>query len=447
MLRKNIFYFVWYVFFVLVVGVFFRDASGQPDILASISNFYEPNEVTKMGDPVSFSLAALDIYRYGWLSQGNEWIIRLWPPGFVILEGMVLKIFGLGAPFILILIVINSLLMGLVLTIMRDSLLRYISPVLASILPVLPFLFPVCRLFLLQPGRIVLGEGFSISLFLLSFVLNTIAITKRSYKYVVFSGVALGLAAYFRSQFELLVIFMTLIGMLFGAYKVCGVRRLADLRLIKNDFTLKAIFVTLITAQLVMLPWRLYNVKNVGKPSWVVTEQLVFSNASRTDQELYSIGAGWLVQGGENIACKVESNYCGNSSKYGFYKAFINHPVDWIVFKLNLIPKYWFSSLNDFAGVTAAPNIAAFFYDSIIVFIILSNLLFLILIKKFAEFRMYSWELMSFYICNISVFILVHLETRYFYALKISSLFFFIILSAMVFGKRKDKTKLSYCEQ
>ena len=64
---------------------------------------------TGLGDPVFFSTGALDVARHGWFTPANEWLINLWPPGFMWLLGQVLRAFGEEAPVLMPLLALSAL--------------------------------------------------------------------------------------------------------------------------------------------------------------------------------------------------------------------------------------------------------------------------------------------------------------------------------------------------
>ena len=393
-----------------------------------------PSSVTKLGDPTQFALGALDIYRNGWIQPENQWLVKLWPPGFMVIEGLILKMFGIDAPFIFILILLNSALVALLLLVMRLNLLAVNKPPLAALLPLAPFLFPVTRLFLLEPSGIILGEGFSIAFFMTSMLLVPMAIRSRSLKCGALAGLTLAFAAYFRSQFDLIVTVLTSMAILFAvAYflffkaRICGTDQQHMTRVIKT------ITIMLFVAHATMMPWRLHNQyePSTGNTSWVQTQTLVFTNAGRTDKDLIEAGGAWIVQGGGNVACKVEPSYCGKSEKAGFYQAFMNHPIDWFLYKYEALPDYWFSSLRNFANIPHSATAVDLINNLVILFFVFFNLALLLKIRRHPDFPVYAWQCFSFYVCSFCIFLFVHYETRYFYALKIYGIFTFISLSAI----------------
>src|SRR4051812_26256355 len=50
------------------------------------------------GDPTSFLKGAADIATHGWVTPENYWLVHLWPPGFMVMEALLLRAFGEAVP-------------------------------------------------------------------------------------------------------------------------------------------------------------------------------------------------------------------------------------------------------------------------------------------------------------------------------------------------------------
>lgn len=438
---------IWFIIYFLIaasIGMLARDIPGQPLLFANIENFMTPAEVTKLGDPKSFAAGALDIYHHGWISQENQWLIHLWPPGFMVITGLIIKVFGLHCPFIFILILLNSFFVAVLLTLLRANLLIMISPVVAALLPCLPFLFPVTRLFLLEPGGIILGEAFSIVFFLIALQVAPIAIRQHSFIWAIYAGVMLALSAYFRPQFEIIILFFTFTTIILaGTYWLVLKTRISIHRHSHLMATIKIATIILITAHLTMLPWRIHNLHDPTirtTTTWVATPTLVYQVAGLTDAELMANGGGFLIDGGGNITCNLESSYCGKSNRNQFYKAFLYHPIAWTIYKLKILPKYWFSSLKNYTSTTIPATNNDIIINSIILFVAILNLALLLKLRHHPEITFYASQYLTFYACNLAILLFNHLETRYFYAMKIYCLFMFIPIFGLAWKLIQAKT-------
>ncbi|MCC7679929.1 glycosyltransferase [Janthinobacterium sp. FW305-128] len=443
---RNGMWFFLYFLVLLSLGWLVRDVASQPSLWATMAEFVHPQTGTSMGDPKSFAMGAMNFYQFGMITEPNMWLIRLWPPGFMFLEGMILKLFGVNAPVIFVLLILASLMGAFMLFILRKHLMLLVSPAIATLLPLLPFAFPLPRFFLLQPNGLILGESFAIIFFLTALLLLPLALRLRSIWVAIGAGLLLALSAYFRSQFELIVVVLSAAGVCLAILLCCLLLKKEQAAEHRSHikWMLALVAVAMITANLSMLPWR---VKNYFDPylvnmSWVQTSQLIYINASKTNKELLDVGGEWVINGGGNIACNVEPSYCGNPGKDGFYQALIKHPRQWFGRKISLLGDYWFSSLADLGGVirisSFMENTTNFFY----LLCVLATLPLLWMVRRHRNFLLYGWICGAFYSCFAVVLSLVHLETRYFFVIKIFALFSTIGLSCLAWGMRHPGAEL-----
>lgn len=159
------------IYFLILLGIalWVRDITNQLDTFNTIQQLIKTSQ---LGDPIYSATAAMDIAEKGWISTANEWIINLWPPGFILLEALIIKLLGADAPVILVLQVFAAVLFSIVLVLLFNLLREYAIKQVAFILPLLIFAFPVSRVFLLEPTGISLGESFAIGFFLGLFFLH-----------------------------------------------------------------------------------------------------------------------------------------------------------------------------------------------------------------------------------------------------------------------------------
>lgn len=431
--EKTVLFFV-YFFIALCIGVFVRDVPTQPSLFFTLTNcitLYGPS------DPGSFATAGLDIHHYGWITAENAWIFHLWPPGFMMLEGYILDVFGTNAPFILVLIVLNSLFIALLLLAFRKCLNWVMPPKISSLLVLLPFLFPLTRFFLLEPAAIVYGEAFSIVFFLTAIFMLQIAVEEYSWKKALIAGLMLALSAYFRSQFELIISVLTVM-FLFVVITIFSINALSK----KNIFNkkelikqIKMIVLFLLATHLIMLPWRIHNYRD---HSWVQTG-LLYKQAGETNDELMRRGGKWLADSGTNVACNLDPSYCGKSDKLEFYKVFVQHYKEWFRLKFNIVGQFWFSSLENYSGGPAVLSRMDLIMNWFFLISILITIPLLGLIRRASNALIISWVTVSFYACFFVIFTFVHFEYRYFYAVKIFTLFNVLQLICITWKLRTEK--------
>lgn len=425
---RGILWFSFYLIVALSIGVFVRDVPGQPSLLSTVADFTNSNP--KWFDPVSFLGGALDFYANKQFTPAYYWLIHLWPPGFMVLEGAILLVFGIDAPFILILIVLTALCIAVLLSALRQYLLTIVPNDWISIVPLLPFGFPVTRLVLLEPAAVTFGEGLAIVFFLLGFALSLLAISRRTL--AIGAGVSFAFAAYFRSQFEPIVQALTgvaVVMLLYTAWRVLAKRKPRDRR------PVIAIAIIVLTAQLGILPWKLHNLATVGTFTWVQLD-LLYSNNGKTIKELQDVGATALVEGGANIACRVDPTYCGKADRAAYYRAFFTHLPQWYALKFSPTGMFWFSSLNSSTSPLPEGSVGALAADAVCLFFVVATLPLLWLVRRRDDAPVYFWIELSFYGCFFLIFTFIHFETRYFYLIKLFATFSFVLLVAAAYGAR-----------
>ncbi len=440
--RNNITYFLLCFLVAMYIGCFVRETFIHPSLWINILDFMQSDFVQQMGDGYHFALGATDVYHAGWFQKENYWLIHLWPPGFMYLESMIIKCFGLNAPFIFILIVLNSFFLAFLLMLCRIYLLTILPIIAASLLPFLFFCFPLIRFFLLEPGAIVLGEGFSIVFFLNAILLTLLSFKNNSLAQAIWAGILLACSAYFRSQFEVLVNFLTMIAIFMYVLIFVKKIRHSKVNILQKKVLMKTIFLVILTAHIIMMPWRIHNFKDTKTFSWVYTSNLVYENASKTDAQL-SGSAGFIVSGGGNLACKLEPAYCGKPSKKAFYRVFFSHIGEWYKQKIHISLAYWFASLKDYASVYYRPSFFDILWNTLYLVFVLITFPLLWYIRRHPDALIYVWICTSFYACFFVIFTLVHFETRYFYAMKIFSVFTSIILGSIAWSRLSSARKKS----
>ncbi|MDT4845829.1 hypothetical protein FQZ97_798270 [compost metagenome] len=172
----------------------FRDSAIQPNLWISVSDFLN---FPTINDPKTFARAGLEVADQGWLAQPSAWIFNLWPPGFVLLLGGIFKMLGTEAPFLVVLLGLTIVTGVFMLMTVRRYLSFYVPAFLALLLPLVPFLFPVTRFFLLQPVGLSFGEGFSVLFFITFTFLLLIAARTGVVRYAVAGGVFFGAGGLF----------------------------------------------------------------------------------------------------------------------------------------------------------------------------------------------------------------------------------------------------------
>ncbi|WP_156770331.1 hypothetical protein [Bordetella bronchialis] len=424
-----------YFALMLAIGVLVRDIALQPALLTRLADFPQAlKEFDRVTDPGSFLIAARDIANTGWVAPGNMWVVRLWPPGFMLLEGWILRLGGDSIPFIGVLLVFACLAYTAMLVLTRRLLLQFTNSFAAFALPLIPFAFPFARVFLLEPAGLVLGEGFAIAFFVMGAVLLLSCSQNYRLRKAVWAGALLAASAYFRSQYELLISFLTAAAIPFGIWYWLRTRRSAQdgrAHAPGKNSAIKAMAVSLIAAHVLMAPWRVHNYLDSGSTSWVHTQQLVIRNALATQEELTKMNAWFVMEGGGDLACRFEPEYCGKTEPSLFYKAFFKNIIPWYHAKAQLIGRYWFSSPENLGRLIYPNTTVDIIYSGINLLILALTVPLLVFIRRWNGAPAMYWLQSAFYACFFCIVTFVQFEARYFYLIKFFSTVTFVVLLAV----------------
>lgn len=427
-----------YFTFLLVLALWVRDVPYDYNVFTLTAP--ELVQTSALGDPSSFATAAMDVAQNGWISVENEWIFNLWPPGFVVLEALIIRVLGPEVPIILALQVLATVLFSVVLTLLCRHLDATFGKTLAFLLPLAIFAFPVSRVFLLQPTGVTLGETFAIGFFLIGLLLTLRSAETGRMLNAVLAGSCIALSAYFRSQFEIILLALTFWGLI--TMTVLGIRRLTVERKSRRTKTvLLTIGVTILVAHVTTAPWRAYHWMNHETLKWVQTSTLTFRNSVLESKELEELGAGWVVAGGGNLTCQIDPTTCGRleNAESLFVRTFLSNPFEWYARKSEIIGDYWFAPVQNWTAVSVGPTVWDFVNNTLILAALggLVVLLCLRNVRAWAEWYVQVWftaSLLSAYALIITV---SQFEVRYFYFPKIVILAMFIIAARFVVHRHR----------
>jgi hypothetical protein len=407
---------VFFIYILILSGIslFIRDIPYQPELNSSAIQMLNPTRYG-LGDPISFVKAGLDIARTGWVSDLNNWIISLWPPGFIILQAAIIKVVGENGPFILAQLVLAVALFSLVSIRFYILLRKELTAAVAFILPLCLFLFPMPRVFLLQPIGVIMGESFAIGFFLLGVIetLFLVQIDKKSN--LILAGIYFALAAYFRSQFEIFILAMTFWVVFWAIVR----KAQGD----SKNSSFKKILVILMITHMCMLPWRVYHRHFDGSAKWVQTENITFRNSVRTTEELHANGSGFVAAGGGNLVCQIDEQSCGRSERVKrlFILTFLKHPFKWYSIKAGIFPSYWFSPVDNWTNVIKSAGALDFAINAIFALALILSvaLLFVRAFRRSLFFPIFLWLILSVHSAYLLIFTVQQFEVRYFYFYKI----------------------------
>ncbi len=435
---ESLAYFVISFVVLLAVGVTMRDGGSQPHVLANINHILDGT--SDINDPGSFALGAKDIYQHGWFTTANMWLIHLWPPGFMLLEGAILKIFGLDAPMVLILQIVACVPLAAMMLLQRTLLKPMVGGLAASVLPLSILTLPVARHFLLEPFGVILGETYSVSLFISSIMLVMLAMEQNRVRHAVAGGICLALAAYFRSQYELLAMAATVLAIPMVTWLLIArpdaqarKQRVGKLSMIR------IVVAFILAANMLMLPWRIHNKIDAGSFRWVQTMDIVAQNSLSTSQDLLAKGGSFVIAGGGNLSCVFEPSYCGSTDTHLFLGAFTRHIPEWEAVKASLAGKYWFSSLKNAGLVRYPATTSDIVWNTVLLVFVFAIIPLLLAIRTYVGFPILLWINLSFFGPFFVIFSLIPFETRYFYLVKLFSFTMSILLACIAWGQRVSR--------
>jgi hypothetical protein len=345
--------FIFYLFYLCFISLSLAYRASAQN--SSFSAWLSPENILsldlKFGDPRYFIMGAFDIVKTGWFTSDTRWIGNLWPPGFILLEAVIIKIFGPNVSLPLALQVISCILYSVVLVLVKEVLAqKRLNVVLQYFLPMLLFVPEFARSFFLGPLGVLFGEFLSVAFFAIGVLLICLsqAWAPRG-RLIILGSAFIGLSSYFRSHYEVIVhffIFQTLIVLA----ALCAFTPRKSLR--EWYVYCRPWFLGVLVCLVIMLPWRVYRIMSEGTPAWVSTSELVYANSTASSKSLIAKGGGWLVDGGANMTCRLSSVNCDVlftpvKAKALFYKTFSDSWIPWIAIKANLLPAYIFRSYSD----------------------------------------------------------------------------------------------------
>lgn len=412
----------WLCYFAVLIAIAMLATASSMEVWAY--NLVDAAKGLSYGDPKYFAATAMDISTHGWITDNSRWTFNLWPPGFMLLEGVLLKIFGNNAPMPLILLIISSSLFATIMMEMR----RVLNSAMGHwswLMPLMIFSFPAARVFLLSITGLLLGEWLSIGCFMGAILM----LMRRTLKGAIFAGVLFAISAYTRSQYEffLNVMLFVSVGLMVLSFFWIKLGNPAHRQLAKY------LLLSLVIAQTLMSPWRLYHSLNGGDLRWVYTGSFIISTSLSTDATLIAEGRGWMQQGGMNVACHIAPEHCGKVDAATYLRIFKDHPFEWISAKVKLLPEYWFSSVNAVSGsVLTAPvtttDLGDFAFNGLFLFCFIGNFALLWLGRKSNSALLWCGVTLGIVISHFFIVTFSHLEVRYLYFIKIYSVFAFILL-------------------
>jgi hypothetical protein len=449
---REIWIFVSYLILLALIAFGTQDVRSAPEVWAvpdvwtlTVDRLIQGD--IRSGDPTRFATAAVDVYETGWIRKENNWIFKLWPPGFPLIQAAVLSVFGREAPILAILQGLAVLLHASAAFALYVTLRRYINIPSALIGGLIPFAFPVTRLFLLQPTGVAFGETFAVGFFTLGMLASIAATSRPRYMLAILAGIALALAAYIRSQFEFILSVQMSVACVLVVMAILGVlRKFLGIPVPKKS--LICLVVIILSTQMSMLPWRIYHLIHDGSPRWVFTTDQVTRNSVRTDAELVANKRGFVVRGGGNVVCNINPQTCGklDQARSLYFRTFAEQPGDWLEYKARRMPAYWFAPIGTWTDVRTEPGWSDIVFNTISAVAIIASFTLVLTARSIRKDE--AWLALSLF--NVTLFIaygailvFVHFEARYLYFPKFIGLVLFLIEGAILVAHRSAKKEIA----
>ena len=120
-------------------------------------------------------------------------------------------------------------------------------------------------------------------------------------------------------------------------------------------------------------------------------------------------------------------------------KRFIAHPVQWYSLKFDVIGKYWFSTMQNWANVNAKSTSMDIITNGLLLvaLLVLVALFFTRKVRSHSSWALLMWFNASLFSAYMLIFTVVHFEVRYFYFPKIAGIFMATIAACIYFRPTK----------
>jgi len=188
-----------------------------------------------------------------------------------------------------------------------------------------------------------------------------------------------------------------------------------------------------------MFPWRLYHYGSGGTFTWVTTHALWVTNSLSTDETLLAGGGGFVVRGGGNVACHLEPQYCGETDEGVYYKIFYSHPIKWTGEKLKLLPDYWFAPLEGLVTPLKQPSVIDNFVNTLFALCFI-GMFFLHYLMRTKSVLLGAFVVsIAVAASHVAIVVFSHFEVRYFFFIKIYSVFMCLLLVSFYLNREGSK--------
>ena len=343
----------WVLNVALVAGLLFY--GGLNTLHGSISLQLSPEKIAEIlgqNDAGSFLNAALDLVKHGTLSSNWTWVLSLWPPGMVWLEGAIIKFspFDFGVSFALVL----SLVWGTALSLVSWPFLRGYRSLIGIFLAELLILGTSPFQSWMFDEALFYADGLAAGFLVIAVAILAHRSWARGPIHLwirdgVLSGIALAAVMYFRSSYQLVPWAM---GALLVSILVLAVARRKKTNsrwLLQQALILGVVLGTL---GLMLQPYITYLAQTQNRTAMVVTEDLVFAGIWRAPQDNVP---SWVKNTGGTVGCNIDPQRCDelyalrvsghevSQAEYrsSFVNSVLKHPDRYASERLSLLTRQW----------------------------------------------------------------------------------------------------------
>lgn len=459
---RNIFFLMIYTLIV------FRVAFPQPNRLhqgvVNLPITSTPEEIRKAwgyGDSGSLLEVAITWANFKNLDEVTQyWIVRLWSPGFAIIEVPLIWLSKIGLPLFISMFFITYIVW--VITLKKIIFQKYISLSLSLIVVAVLSISWDARYFFYE--GVFYTEAVAYALLLTSLTMLSNSIISGSIpdkKYCVIIGSLLGMSIWVRHTSDyglflaiLLFIVFFLKNLIFRFSEKFSKKKSKQIfksKASENSMLLtKRVFLSLLLALAVTVPWRLIS-------TYVFTSQPIPIAMSISSA---GVGPGLWTQGskdnpyywepyGGNWACKVDPITCEElqpvidnpvtNSKYvieAIRSAIIN-PLDYVQIRATTLLERWIPGFNNqeltLQDILSLLPLVLFFYS-------------LSIWRKIKSKRKYLLASLwgAFLLAHTAPLLIIHYESRYFIAVRLLLLGFAIAIIRLWKSEGVEEVKVAY---
>lgn len=438
------------VFIIYLVTIFLNSlirhgvTLGQTSLCPQVTFFSTPNDITHCfggADIASYVRGAFALEEHG-LNAFSSLGFGTWPPGFSLLELILIRLNVVPLPLALFLVASSlwAFVFFRLYALLKQSV--GLRAVYAAGLPMLLLLVPFVSDFYLWNG-ILMSEPISTALFAIAtldlwrLVASKLQITLSR---AIFIGVLFALAAYIKAQFDLIVDALVVV-----SFVVIAINYYLKKHSNKHDCQelkklSKSIFVIFLSYQACVLPYKSFMAVH-GHGANMASVTYIFESVWQDENRLIQNGAGFFVSGGGNSMCVISPLKCRefkerramgetisiNEYRNSAFKVALTQPLDLLSFKLPYFWKSW--KVNNYEDPFKQTWLILFNY-ALFALIFLASVCRIIKNRTqgLAELALFS----ALFVGSTAFSFIVHFEPRYLLPVKLFGVFWVMVAIASI---------------